>query len=717
MIPRVVLLCAALCLLRQGQAQRISVESGNCHVLDDPVVLDFSGSANSNEFVAVVSTADIGDTDQRPLTTIRPDQLTSWTWKCGVRPCSTREGSVRLTTTIPVGSYVAVLLTASNRSGEPLPVLSQSRVFRVEATSCADREPVVPLDHRRPINGVVTADSTMSDVPSLRLSQSTYTAGDTITVHWTNHVDAENDDFFAVYPASVSPDRLRDGILWTWTCNHQQGNDGCDRIPAPSGTVQLDATSVWNADSEWPLTPGTVYRVYLIRNLKTPFWEPLAVSERFRVVAPPSTSSTRDDDTVARPETASALPVSSVTRGSVRADRSVIPFGQAFTIHFSNTDLAREDDWIGIYRSSAPSDRLGVPLLWKWTCDRQGDECSTSRVTGQVRISQSAVDEDADGRVWPLAPGRYTAYLLRNTRSPFWQVIEQSTSFLIQRNAPPTDNVVEEAPQPVPQPVPVPQPIPVPEPVPVPQPVPIPQPVSVPAPMPNDVALAGVRAERISFLPSESIWIEFDHVSSAALADDWIGIYHISFPSHQLEDALLWKWTCNSDLLCPSPTVAGRVRLDAFSGWTATSPAWPLAPGQYRAFLLRNEKTDAGFWEVLDESPPFRVVAGDDATAAPSTPFSIADTTTSSIPESIVDTTTSSIPVLSAEMESTLAFQDIAAARRSIEGMIREDADLAPKFLRLIFHDCIGGCDGTCRRRSVMWQHRELMSFQLWFFF
>lgn len=33
-------------------------------------------------------------------------------------------------------------------------------------------------------------------------------------------------------------------------------------------------------------------------------------------------------------------------------------------------------------------------------------------------------------------------------------------------------------------------------------------------------------------------------------------------------------------------------------------------------------------------------------------------------------------------------------ARRQIENLIRNDGDLTGKFLRLVFHDCIGGCNG-----------------------
>ena len=39
--------------------------------------------------------------------------------------------------------------------------------------------------------------------------------------------------------------------------------------------------------------------------------------------------------------------------------------------------------------------------------------------------------------------------------------------------------------------------------------------------------------------------------------------------------------------------------------------------------------------------------------------------------------------------------QIVAQARSEIESAIRRDRRLGPKFLRLAFHDCVGGCDGT----------------------
>jgi hypothetical protein len=44
--------------------------------------------------------------------------------------------------------------------------------------------------------------------------------------------------------------------------------------------------------------------------------------------------------------------------------------------------------------------------------------------------------------------------------------------------------------------------------------------------------------------------------------------------------------------------------------------------------------------------------------------------------------------------ENAIAYVALSSARNDVERLIRQDTDLAPKFLRLSFHDCVGGCDG-----------------------
>ena len=84
--------------------------------------------------------------------------------------------------------------------------------------------------------------------------------------------------------------------------------------------------------------------------------------------------------------------------------------------------------------------------------------------------------------------------------------------------------------------------------------------------------------------------------------------------------------------------------------------SWPLAPGRYVAALLRDGDTPP--WATLDVSPVFEIRA----------------------------------PPMSAAL--------IKLVRRDIARLIQADIALAAKFLRLGFHDSVGGPDGcvSCLR-------------------
>lgn len=77
---------------------------------------------------------------------------------------------------------------------------------------------------------------------------------------------------------------------------------------------------------------------------------------------------------------------------------------------------------------------------------------------------------------------------------------------------------------------------------------------------------------------------------------------------------------------------------------------WPLPPGKYVAALLRDDGESP--WDVITTSAPFSVTKP---------PFGPAYVT---------------------------------MVRREIKEIIREDIKLAAKFLRMAFHDSVGGADG-----------------------
>ena len=85
------------------------------------------------------------------------------------------------------------------------------------------------------------------------------------------------------------------------------------------------------------------------------------------------------------------------------------------------------------------------------------------------------------------------------------------------------------------------------------------------------------------------------------------------------------------------------------------SSSWPLLPGRYRAALLRND--DSSPWNILDTSAPFEV------------------------------------------REPPFGPAAVTLVRKQIKEVIRDDKKLAAKFLRLAFHDSVGGADGCVRTR------------------
>ena len=95
-----------------------------------------------------------------------------------------------------------------------------------------------------------------------------------------------------------------------------------------------------------------------------------------------------------------------------------------------------------------------------------------------------------------------------------------------------------------------------------------------------------------------------------------------------------------------------------------------LAAGSWRAVLARDDGTS-----------PF-------SSYAKSSTFTVAAScSTGPVRSPVAGPTTKSANVV--------ALEHINSAKAEIETLIRNDRTLAPQFLRMGFHDCIGGCDGT----------------------
>jgi len=198
-------------------------------------------------------------------------------------------------------------------------------------------------------------------------------------------------------------------------------------------------------------------------------------------------------------------------------------------------------------------------------------------------------------------------------------------------------------------------------------PTPTNAPVNIPAPtnppVDRTVPSGSIVTDKSSYSVGESIQVAFNTANPAA--QDWIGIYPASTDSNFLFEATLWLWTCGDQVCSTSPS-SNNLVFGSSSGWTASS--WPLSGATtWVAYSLRaNTKNSNGGFIPVAVSSPFSIVQG-----------------------------TSGGGNANGFGSGTQA--TIAAARKDIVKLIMGpggNQKLAAKFLRMGFHDSIGGFDG-----------------------
>jgi len=181
-----------------------------------------------------------------------------------------------------------------------------------------------------------------------------------------------------------------------------------------------------------------------------------------------------------------------------------------------------------------------------------------------------------------------------------------------------------------------------------------------------------VSVSKTCFAPSEAIPITFQKSNDSNLKSAWIGIYATSrlASSGNLPAADIWSHLCGNGTCDPNtnPT-SGTVtfRSNRNQHWIQS---WPLASGTYRAFLTRGDDDDT--WPRLAQTVEFRV-----GTCSVSPPTPVRSPTRA--------------PTLAPGVDMRPV---IADARADITDVIIKNPVLRGKFLRLLFHDCVGGCDG-----------------------
>ena len=195
-------------------------------------------------------------------------------------------------------------------------------------------------------------------------------------------------------------------------------------------------------------------------------------------------------------------------------------------------------------------------------------------------------------------------------------------------------------------------------------------------------AADSVSVSKQCFATSEAIRVSFSKDNNANRGSAWIGIYATSRlgNTQSLPIAEIWMNLCGSTTCntANNPT-SGSVTFqgNADQNWRQT---WPLAAGTYRAVMTRGEDGDT--WPALAMSSQFRVGG---CTPTPPSRAPVRSPTRAPVRTP----TRAPTPTVPSNMRTV-----ITNARNDIQGLISNSPLLVGKFLRLAFHDCVGGCDG-----------------------
>jgi hypothetical protein len=136
----------------------------------------------------------------------------------------------------------------------------------------------------------------------------------------------------------------------------------------------------------------------------------------------------------------------------------------------------------------------------------------------------------------------------------------------------------------------------------------------------------------------------------------------------------MWIPTCGTQPPCQTVGSEGDVSF-ANNGLGGGNQIWPLDEGEYRAIVSGGDIPFSAF----AATEPFRVGGCAQPTSRPPpTPAPIPTPTPAPVPD----------------IDSNGMAAVIEQARADIESLIENSQLLLGKFLRLSFHDCVGGCDG-----------------------
>jgi hypothetical protein len=186
----------------------------------------------------------------------------------------------------------------------------------------------------------------------------------------------------------------------------------------------------------------------------------------------------------------------------------------------------------------------------------------------------------------------------------------------------------------------------------------------------SSVSAQSVKPNKSCYTFDEDMTFKFVN-KAIAKAGDWVGIFTIpQSSSSTFVSESAWARLCGSQT-CSGIKLNGSVKI---------RDALPL--GKYKAILSR------------DENEPYRAYASS-AVFEVRNSCSGSGTVTTPVQVPVQAQGPAPVPVSN---NNQLAAQHLKQARDDIEGMVRNDNALGATFLRMVFHDCVGGCDGTCSR-------------------
>eukprot|EP00977_Amphora_coffeiformis_P023731 scaffold14067_cov172-Amphora_coffeaeformis.AAC.3 len=445
-------------------------------------------------------------------------------------------------------------------------------------------------------------------------------------------------DWVAIVPPQTTLGTFPTNVVrqWLWTC----GSRTCSRTGLRgSGSLTLDSQ---------PLVEGS-WKVFLV-SLGTGVWDAVAETTAFELRArgqcaqnpptprpqpipsPPTPAPTFSPSTLA-PTRSQGLP----DQVTIKTDKRSYAPNEDIIVTFEYEN-PRTDDWVGIYAFSTPSsgEVSSSGEFWMWVCGGQASSaCANTIDNGSVVFGAGGVVETWS-QTWPLSAGTYKAVLARNSAQFPYPAIASSTRFTVEA---------------VPQPTPV-TAAPVAAPVTRAPVTPAPKTAAPVARAPVTMAPTVsrqlpssdfIKTDKLSYLRGEDIVVSF--FTDNPQSRDWVGI-QTAGTSGEIDDGEMWLWACGEPDPCSGLVNEAAIIFGDGQKQVRWNQNWPLGAGRYKAVLARISGPP---WPIFLESEVFTVI--------------------------------------------DLA-EKIDAAAADIRQLIRRDQGLGPKFVRLGFHDCVGGCDG-----------------------